>query len=116
MAFEYARLLEITTLPSSTGSVFANPSTQKSYVRLIVLHNANTTEETAELWEVPDSTGSVGTAADTNKFYKGALAAGATVMLEFAAPGLILIDTNESIQGKATTASKVTIEISGAKE
>jgi hypothetical protein len=37
-------------------------------------------------------------------------------MLEFPTPGLILIDTNESIQGKATTASKVTIEISGAKE
>jgi len=116
MAFSYARLTEITTLPTSAGAVFTNPANQTTYIRLIVVHNANTSSEEVVLYNVPDDSGSVGTAGETNQFFKESLSAGETVMFEFAAPGLVLEDENDTIQGKADTANKVTIQIYGGKE
>lgn len=116
MAFAYARLLEITTIPGTTAAVYTNPAATTTYIRLIVIHNANTTAETVILWNVPDNAGSVGTAGDTNRFFYKVMAPGETVILEFPAPGILLSATNDTIQGDTNTSSKVTIQIMGATE
>ncbi len=116
MPFIYARLIEITTLPSTVGIMFTQPSGQKSYIRNIILHNTNTTTETVKLYKVPNNGNAVGTAADINNFYQDNLLANQTQIIDFSIPGLMLIDLNETIQGVTTTASKVTIEINGATD
>ena len=116
MALALARLTEITTVASSAGSVFANPASTTTYVRLIVLHNTNSTAETVAVWNVPDNAGSAGTAADANRVLYLSLAAADTVLFEFPGPGLVLEDENDTIQAATTTASKVTIQIHGAQE
>lgn len=116
MAFDYLRLIEITTISDTPTVIYTNPSGIKSYIRLIMIHNTNTTLETVELWNVPDSGGSVGAIADINKIFKNSLDAGSTILLEFATPGIILEDLNDTIQAKTTTASKVTIQIMGGSE
>lgn len=116
MALTLKRLTEITQIAAAAGSVFANPSSTKSYVRLIVIHNTNTTAETVELWNVPDNAGAVGTAADANKMHKLSVPANETINFEFSGPGLVLEDENDTIQAKADTVSKVTIQLHGAQE
>jgi len=116
MAFSYSQLTPITTIASSAGAVYTNPASKTTYVRTIVIHNTNTTAETVTLYNVPDSTGSVGTAGVTNQFYKQEVAADATVLLEFAVPGIMLTDTNDTLQASTTTANKVTIQITGGTE
>ncbi len=121
MAFAYSRLTEITTIGTSAAAVLTNASGNTTYVRLIVIHNGNTSAEAVKLYNVPDSSGSVGTAAAANLFHQGDgtggdLSAGATIQLEYAAPGLILTDANDTIQAVTDTADKVTIQIFGAVE
>lgn len=116
MAFDYLRIQEIAQLGNSAGTLYANPSSKKTYIRLIVLHNTNTTSETVRLYLVPDSSGSEGSAGDANKFYQGTISPNDTVIMEFPTVGLMLIDTNDTIQGYSTTASKVTCQIYGGQE
>ena len=116
MAFTHSRLKEITHVGTSAASVYNNPASTTTHVKTIIIHNLNSSTENVELWNVPDSTGSVGTAADANKMHKMAVEANETVMLEFPGPGLLLEDTNDSIQAKTDTASKVTIQIYGTKD
>jgi hypothetical protein len=116
MSFDYGRLKEISTIADTAASVYSNPVSTKSYVRLIVLHNTNTTSETVVLYNVPDNAEAVGTAADTNKFFDIAIEADGTYIVDLGTPGLILEDTNDSIQAVTTTASKVTIQIMGGTE
>lgn len=116
MSFDYKRLAQITTIPSSAGAIYTNPTGKKSYIRLIQLHNTNTTDELVKLYNVPNSTGSVGTAVATNKFYEYIMTPNETIQIEYAPPGLILEDVNDTIQAVTTTASKVTIEITGGQE
>jgi len=116
MAFAYARVLEITTLPAAAASVYANPAATTTYIRGIILHNGNTVTEAVKLYNVPDNAGAVGTAAVTNEMYSEGMIAGATTILEFSAPGIMLTDENDSIQGVTTNANKVTIQLLGATE
>ena len=116
MAFAYARVLEITTLPAAAASVYANPAATTTYIRGIILHNGNTVTEAVKLYNVPDDAGAVGTAAVTNEMYSESMVAGTTTILEFSAPGIMLTDTNDSIQGVSTNAGKVTIQLLGATE
>ncbi len=116
MAFTYSRLREISEIASSAASVYTNPSSTTSYVRSIILHNTNSSAEVVVMYNVPDSAGSEGTAATANQFYKASVAADSTVLVEFATPGLVLSDTNDTIQASTTTANKVTIQIMGATE
>jgi len=120
MAFAYTSLLDggiIDTLPSTVGALYthgASPAT--AYVRSITLHNTNTTAEDVDIHLVPNSGGALGTAGVTNKIFAAAMDADATIILEFPAPGLMLTATNDSIQGVTTTASKVTVAITGGTE
>lgn len=116
MAFDYLRLTEVSYIASTAGSIYSNPSSKKTYIRNMIIHNTNTTAELVTLYNVPDSSGSLGTAAAANQFYKQSIAPNETVLLEFQAPGLILVDTNDSVQAVTTTASKVTIQIYGGQE
>jgi|WetSurSiteA1Bulk_404760.scaffolds.fasta_scaffold08911_4 hypothetical protein len=120
MAFDYSRLAEgVKLAPTASGAVacVTNPSTTTTYIRMIVVHNVNSTTETVSLYNVPDSGGSVGTASDTtNRFYKEDLPAGATRILEFQAPGIVLIDTNDTIQGVCSVYEKVLVWAYGGAE
>ena len=116
MAFDYSRLTEITTIAASAAAVLTNGASTTTYIRLIVIHNANTSSETVKLYNVPDSSGEVGTAGVTNKFYEETLDANDTRLIEFAAPGVILESENDTIQAVTDTASKVTIQIYGGAE
>lgn len=116
MALQYGKLQDITTLPSSAGAVYTNPASTKTYIRQIIIHNANTATEAVSLWNVPDSAGSLGSSGLTNKIYKQNLVADETVFIDFVGPGLTLDQTNEAIFGLATTSSKVTITFIGDKD
>ena len=116
MAFTYARVLEITTIPATVGVVYSNPASTTTYIRGIILHNGNTTAETVILYNVPDNAGVAGTPATTNEFYYEIMPAYSTTILDFPTPGIILTATADTIQADTTTASKVTIQLLGATE
>ena len=116
MAFDYGRLTEITTIADTLATLYTNPSATKTYIRLIVLHNTNSTAEVVQLHNVPDNAEVVGTAADINKFYYESMESNSTSIIEFRTPGLILETVNDTIQAVTTTASKVTIQIMGGIE
>lgn len=116
MAITRGRLADIQTLPSTVGSLYANPASTKTFVKGITLFNSNTTAETVKLYRVPDSSGSLGTPGVTNQFLEISLASLETFVFEFPGDGAVLEDTNDSIQGVTTTASKVTVQIHGVKE
>jgi hypothetical protein len=112
MAFVYSKLHAIQTLPNSAGELYTLPASTTAYFRAIILHNGNTTAETVLLYKVPLA----GSAATTNEFYKELMAPGATTVVEFPVPGLILDVEGDMIQGTTTTASKVTCQFIGATE
>lgn len=115
MALQHTKLADIQTLPATAGSIYANPASTKTYIRGLVLHNTNTSTEAVELYNVPDSSSSVGTAAATNRFLKVNLAADETLFVDLVYP-VILTDTNDAVFGKATTVSKVTVQLLGDKD
>lgn len=116
MSFEYKNLAEIVTIADTAGAILTNPTSKTSYIRLINIHNSNTATETVKLYLVPDSGGSVGTAGDTNKIYEDDIASNETRIIDYAVPGLILTDGNDTLQGVTDTASKVTITVTGGQE
>ena len=116
MAFDYARLTEITTIADSVGVVYTNPADTTTYVRLIVIHNGNSSTEDVLLYNVPDNAAAVGTAGDTNVFYAETIAVNGTTIIDLGSPGIILTDENDTIQADTETASKVTIQIMGGIE
>lgn len=117
MAFDYAKLIEPTTVAATTpAAVYTVPSGKTAFFTSILLHNTNTTAETVVLHNVPASGGNVGTAAATNRFYKYSLAPDETIQIDFTKPGLILTNENDTIQAATTTGSKVVIMGYGATE
>lgn len=115
MALQRTRLADIAYLGSSNAAFYTNAASTESYIRGLVLHNTNTTTEVVDIYNVPDSGGSVGTAGNGNKFLTINLAANETLFIDFPHP-LVLIDTNDTLQGKSTTASKTTIQVLGDKD
>lgn len=115
MTLQRAKLADIQYVPSSAGSLYSNPAGTKTFIRSITLFNGNTTTETVKLYNVPDSGGSVGAAGVGNQFLEYALAAKETLIIEWEYP-IELTDTNDSLQGVTTTASKVTVMINGDKD
>ena len=116
MAITRGRLADITTLPSTVGSIYANPSSTKTFISGITIHNGNTTSETVQVYNVPDSGGSLGTAALTNRIWRKVLAADETAILEVPSDGIVLSDTNDAIFAVTTTSSKVTVMVHGTKD
>ena len=116
MATSYTTLTEITTIADSAAAVYTNPASTTSYAVSMKLHNTNTTAESVKIWLVPDNAGSVGTAADANEIWADDLAANESLELDWGKIGLVLSDTNDTIQMETDTASKVTVIIDGRKD
>ena len=116
MALTHGRLADIQFIASSAAAVYTNAASATTYIRSIILFNGNTTAELVKLYLVPDSGGSAGTAAAGNQISQISLSPNETLFLGFAGPGLILEDTNDTLQGSTTTASKVTIYLVGDKD
>jgi hypothetical protein len=116
MAITRGRLADIQYVASSAGSIYANPASTKTFIAGFTLFNGNTTTETVKLYNVPDSGGSLGTASTANQFLEIVLAAYETFIFEAPSDGIVLTDTNDSIQAVTTTASKVTVMIHGTKD
>lgn len=116
MAITRGRLADIQTIPSTAGSLYSNPASTKTFISGITVHNTNTTAETVQFYCVPDSAGSVGTAALTNRFWRVVLAADETAVYEAPSDGIVLSDVNDSVQAVTTTASKVTVLLHGVKD
>lgn len=112
MALTHGKLTDIQYVAATAGSIYANPASSKSYIRSIILHNTNTTPETVELYNVPDSTAALGTAGTANQFFKKDVSANETLFVDLEYP-IVLTDTNDSIQAVTTTASKVTVQVLG---
>lgn len=111
------RLFASTSVPSTTGAVFTCPASTKIFYSGFELHNTNTTSEVVELYDVPNSGGSVGTAAAVpHRFLKVTLAPDETYFYEAPSDGRVHNATNDTIQGKTTTASKVNITPFGTKD
>jgi hypothetical protein len=115
MARQNTRLVDIQYIASSAGAIYTNAASTKTYIKSFVLFNGNTVSETVKLYNVPDSTGSVGTADAANQFAEIALASLETLMLDLPYP-ITIIDENDTIQAVTTTASKVTVQILGDKD
>jgi hypothetical protein len=115
MALQRAKLADIATIAATAGSVYANPASTKTYVKGLVLHNTNSSAEAVKVYSVPDSSGSLGTAAAGNRILNVSLPANDTLIVEFPC-AVVLTDTNDSLQAETTTASKVTITVLGDKE
>jgi len=117
MAFDYEILTEITTVDGSSASaLYTNAASKKGFLRLMIIHNANTTIETVKLYNVPDSAGSAGTAGVTNKIFEEDLVPNETYQWELKEPGIIMEDTNDTLQGVTSTSSKVTFQAFGGIE
>lgn len=116
MAITRGRLANIATVANSAGSVYSNPASTKTFISGITLHNSNTTAELVTVHNVPDSTGSLGTAAAGNRILRVSLDPNQTITYSFPGDGIVLEDTNDSIQAVTTTDSVVTIMIHGTKD
>ena len=116
MTLARGKLADIQQLPATTpAALLTNASGKKTYVKGFTLFNGNTTVEVVKLHNVPDSSGSVGAAALGNQFMQYSMAALETLHFPFDYP-LVLTDTNDTIQGCTTTASKVSIMFHGDSE
>lgn len=115
IALQRGKLADIQYIPATVGSIYANPASSKSYIRSIILHNTNSSPETVQLYNVPDSATALGTAADGNKFFEKDLNQNETLFIDLEYP-IVLTDENDSIQAVTTTASKVTVQVLGDKD
>lgn len=116
MAIIRGKLADIQSLPATAGSIYSNPASTKTFISGFTLFNSNTTAETVKLYNVPDSSGSVGTAAAANQFAEVVLAAKEMFIYEAPSDGIVLQDTNDSVQAVSTSASVVTVIIHGVKD
>ncbi len=108
--------MEIAFLGGTVASLYANPITTKSYPTSIHLHNTHTSSVIVTLHSVPDNASALGTPADSNKIWNITLTSGQTIMLDYEKLGLYMFDQNDSIQGFASVADKVTCFINGFTE
>ncbi len=115
MTMQRTKIADIQYVASSAGSIYSNSSGEKTYLRSLIFHNTNTTDETVKVYNVPDSSGSVGTADTSNRFLAFTLPANDTFEFSPEYP-IVLTDENDSIQAETTTASKVTVQVLGDKD
>jgi hypothetical protein len=108
MAGIYVRkVLAFIQMPNSKGDIFVPGGTANGLVHIIMLHNINTTTETIVL-NYHDGT-------NEYEIYKEDILANDTVVIPFANEGFVVMNAGK-ITGNTTTASKVTIYISGSEE
>ena len=101
-------------ISDSASAIYTNAASTTTFITNILLHNTDSSAIDVTLYFVPDSSGSVGTAAAGNQFFKQTLAANETFPINDVTQ--IFGDTNDTLQAVAGTASKVTIFVNGAKQ
>jgi hypothetical protein len=116
MAITRGKLADIQYIASTAGSVYANPAATRTFIKGWTLFNVAGTSQTVKVFNVPDSTGSLGTAGDANQCFEVALATKETLTFEVPGDGIVLADANDSIQASSTNASSVTITLHGVKD
>jgi hypothetical protein len=116
MAITRGKLADIQYIASTAGSVYANPAATKSFLKGVTLFNVAGSSQTVKLFNVPDSGGSLGTAADANQCFEVVLATKESFAFDWPGDGLVLTDTNDSLQASSTNASSVTITLHGLKD
>ena len=105
---------QILSLSSSLSSVYTNPSSTISQIGSLLIHNLNTVSETVDIHFVPNSGGSPGTPVEGNRIFRFVLAAGDSMEFSQKFPWTLSL-ANDAIFAKTSTASKVTMTISGVK-
>jgi len=100
-------------ISSSTETIYANAASTTTFIDSITLHNTHSSAVTVTLYFVPDSSGSVGTAATGNQVFKQALDANQTYTLNDI--GQIFSDVNDTLQAVADVDAKATIYVNGLK-
>ena len=104
MAYTH-KTLALNQLPATQTDI-CDPGAGETYlVHNITLHNINTSTEIVELWKHNGTT--------AYQILKVSLAINETLIISFGNDGLVL-DGAHKLQGKTTTASKVTYDISGS--
>ena len=93
-------------LPNTQTDIYDPASGVTGCVHNITLHNTNTTTEVVELWKHNGTT--------AYQIMKVSVVANETLILSFGNDGLV-VDGAHKLQGKTTTASKVTYDLSGTK-
>lgn len=110
------RLKEIGYVTDSAVAFVTNSSGEKTYVHNILMYNTDTSEITITLYNVPDSSGSVGTASSANEFFSFSLGSKQLYVLTIPGEGIVLEDTNDTLQCVASVTGKVTVQAYGSTE
>jgi hypothetical protein len=115
MARQNTRLADIQYVASTAGAIYTNAASTKTYIKSFVLYNSGATSQLVKLYNVPDSTGSVGTAGVDNQFAEVNILSKETFMLDLPYP-ITIIDENDTIQAETATGSQVTVQLLGDKD
>lgn len=99
------KLLSSGQLAGSTANIY-DPSSVTGMVKTVVLHNTNSSNESAEVY--------FNGTADANRMIKVTLEADET--FEWSVGHMVVVLDAETLKGKSTTASKVNYFIFGAEE
>ena len=111
MALERGKLAPITVVSSgATGTIITVASSKKVYIKSIMLFSPSGSTATAEVFVVPNG----GSAGNSTKMFKIALAADETVLLEPTYP--IVLDTDGDTLRVTATSQDVNVLITGDKE
>ena len=117
MALERGKLTDVITLAiGQTVAGVTVASNKKVYIKSIMAHSpyVGLASGTAQVYMVPNSGGSAGTASTTNQIFNADIYAGETVLFEPSYP--IVIDaTGDTIQ-VGTGATTINFLITGDKE
>jgi|TARA_R100000049_G_C1921700_1_gene66834 hypothetical protein len=103
------KLLASGQLGTSTGGAIYSPSGVEGYVKVIMLHNTNTSAETVNLYVIE-----TGTPDSSNQFLKINLAPDESINWQFSY--MMIVPDGETLNGDTDTASKVNYHIYGAEE
>jgi len=97
MTFNNDKLMNLSAIPTASATaMYTNPSAKYSYIGGIIFHNTNSSVATVSVFNVPNSSGSLGTAGITNEFLKLSVSPSETAL--FQSPPIIVLDgTNDAI-------------------
>lgn len=101
-------------LAATAGAIYTVGVATTGQVKTIILFNAGTGTNTVKLYAVPNSGGSVGTAAASNQFLEQAVPSKGTLEFSPAYP-FEYSSQNDTIQGEATNATEVTYMVMGVE-
>jgi hypothetical protein len=110
----FARVADGQFLPSSTGSLYVNPSAQRTFVKGFLLHNISNENRVARIFVVPGNGGSIAVASAVHRILDVDLAPRETLLFELPYP-LTLQDQGDTIQGDCSSTSSITIQLLGDK-